>query len=79
MSRWSTASKLNTLDFPKGSNSLDPATHAPIDCDGLDPIQENLCASIFAYAETNPGRGPDARTVIVPGVYPHAPGKVPGD
>jgi hypothetical protein len=70
--------QLNTLDFPKGSNSLDPATHAPINCDGLDPIQANLCASIFAYAETNPGRGPDARTVIVPGVYPHDTGTVLG-
>jgi hypothetical protein len=70
--------QLKTLDFPKGSNSLDPATHAPIDCSGLGTIQANLCASIFAYAETNPGRGPDVRTVIVPGVYPHGTGTAPG-
>lgn len=63
--------KLKTLNFPKGSNSLDPSTHAPIDCTGLGPIQQNLCDSIFAYAETNIGRGPDTRSVIVPGVYPH--------
>jgi hypothetical protein len=63
--------KLKTLSFPKGSNAPGPETHAPIDCDGLKPVQKNQCDGIFAYAEDSPGRGPDMRTVVVPGLYSH--------
>jgi hypothetical protein len=63
--------KLKTLTFPYGDNNLSPITHAPIDCSGLDPIPTRLCNDIFAYALKNPGRGPDARKVIVPAMYPH--------
>ena len=65
--------KLKSLDFPSGGNSLSPKTHAPIDCGSAGgPVPARLCQDIFAYAEKHPGKGPDTRTVIVPGVYPHS-------
>jgi len=65
--------KLKTLKFTYSDNKLTPDTHAPIDCTGLSPIPKRLCDDIFAYSVKNPGRGPDARKVIIPGVYPHDP------
>lgn len=65
--------KLKTLQFQYGDNKLSPETHAPIDCSGQAPIPTRLCNDIFAYGVKNAGRGPDARKVIIPGVYPHDP------
>jgi len=70
--------KLKSLDFtedlPKPPlNPITQKTHAPISCDGLDPIPRRLCCDIYAYKEANTSasKGPDERHVQVPGVYPH--------
>lgn len=65
---------LKELSFPYGGNSLSGATHRPIDCSQAGgPIQATLCQNIFAYGEKRQGKGPDTRTVVVPGLYPHQP------
>jgi len=65
---------LRDLNFPYGESKLSGATHRPIDCGQAGgPIQARLCQDIFAYAEKRDGKGPDARTVVVPALYPHQP------
>ncbi|MEJ8572092.1 hypothetical protein [Microbaculum marinum] len=73
--------KLKTLDFTYNFNpkkAIDTKTHAPIDCDGLDPIPQRLCCDIYAYAERSIGKGPEARYAVLPALYPHdGPQKCP--